>query len=106
MNPVRILIVDDHALVRLGLMTLIDDQPGLKVVGEAGTAAEAIHQVDTLQPDIVLLDIRMPGEGGIEATREIRSRFPKTRVIILTSFADDELVLRAIQAGADGYVLK
>lgn len=106
MNPVRILIVDDHALVRLGLMTLIDDQPGLKVVGEAGTAAEAIRQVDTLHPDIVLMDIRMPGEGGIEATREIRSRFPKTRVIILTSFADDELVLRAIQAGADGYVLK
>ncbi len=106
MNDIRVLIVDDHALVRLGLMTLIDDQPNLTVVGEAGTAAEAVRQVEALRPDIVLMDIRMPGEGGIEATRQITTRFPETRVIILTSFAEDELVLRAIQAGAVGYVLK
>lgn len=106
MSQIRVLIVDDHALVRLGLMTLIDDQPNLTVVGEAGTADEAVRQVEALRPDIVLMDIRMPGEGGIEATRQIIARFPETRVIILTSFAEDELVLRAIQAGAVGYVLK
>lgn len=104
--PIKVLIVDDHALVRLGLMTLIDDQPEMQVVGEAGTGAEAFQKVTALHPDVVLMDIRMPGSGGIEATREITSRFPSTRVIILTSFAEDELVLRAIQAGAAGYVLK
>ncbi len=106
MEKIRVLIVDDHALVRLGLMTLVDDQPGMTVVGEAGTAGEALNKVEQLRPDVVLMDIRMPGESGIEATRQITGRFPKTRVIILTSFADDELVLRAIQAGAAGYVLK
>ena len=106
MSAIRILVVDDHALVRLGLMTLLDDQPGMQVVGEAGTAAEAVRQVDALRPDVVLMDIRMPGEGGIEATRQICARYPQVRVIILTSFTDDELVLRAIQAGAAGYVLK
>jgi DNA-binding NarL/FixJ family response regulator len=106
MSHIRVLVVDDHALVRLGLMTLLGDHPSIEVVGEAGNAAEAVQQVEGLQPDIVLMDIRMPGEGGIEATREITSRFPKTRVIMLTSFTDDELVMRAIQAGASGYVLK
>lgn len=106
MSEVRVLIVDDHALVRLGLMTLIDDQPNMQVVGEAGTAAEALRKVEQLRPDVVLMDIRMPGEGGIEATRQITSQFPGSRVIILTSFAEDELVLQAIQAGAAGYVLK
>jgi DNA-binding NarL/FixJ family response regulator len=106
MRKIRVLIVDDHALVRLGLMTLIDDQPNMQVVGEAGSAEEAVHQVDRFRPDVVLMDIRMPGGGGIEATRQISSRFPDSRVIILTSFSEDELVLRAIQAGAYGYVLK
>ncbi len=102
----RVLLVDDHEIVRLGLMTLIDDQPGMEVVGEAGNAAEALHQVEALKPDVVLMDIRLPGEGGIEATRQIMARFPKTRVVMLTSYADDDLVLRAIMAGAVGYVLK
>jgi two-component system, NarL family, response regulator DevR len=105
-KKIRIVIVDDHALVRLGLTTLIDDQPNMQVVGEAGTGAEALRVVERVQPDVVLMDIRMPGESGIEATRNILSSFPRTRVVILTSFADDELVLRAIQAGAAGYVLK
>jgi len=106
MSKTRILLVDDHAIVRLGLMTLINDQPEMEVVGEAGSAAEAVRAVERLHPDVVLMDIRMPGEGGIEATRQITARFPKTKVVMLTSFADDELVVRAIRAGAVGYVLK
>jgi two-component system, NarL family, response regulator DevR len=105
-NKIHIIIVDDHALVRLGLTTLINDQPNMQVVGEAGSGTEALRMVERFQPEVVLMDIRMPGESGIEATRAILSRFPRTRVVILTSFADDELVLRAIQAGAAGYVLK
>ncbi len=102
----RVLLVDDHEVVRLGLITLINDQPDLEVVGEAGTAAEAVRAVERLQPDVVLMDIRIPGEGGIEATRQIVERFPETKVVMLTSYADEELVVRAIRAGAVGYVLK
>src|SRR5512143_2279896 len=105
-RKIGVLLVDDHALVRLGLMTLINDRPDMEVVGEASTTFEALRQVEKYQPDVVLMDIRMPGGGGIEATRQVTSSFPKTRVVILTSFADDELVMRAIQAGAVGYVLK
>jgi two-component system, NarL family, response regulator DevR len=103
---IRVGLVDDHEIVRLGLMTLINDQPEMEVVGEAGTAAEALRMVERTQPHVVLMDIRIPGEGGIEAAREISNRFADTKVVMLTSFADDELVLRAIQAGAVGYVLK
>jgi DNA-binding NarL/FixJ family response regulator len=106
MPKIRVLVVDDHALVRLGLMTLINDQPDMTVVSEAGSAVEALREVEHHQPQVVLMDIRMPGEGGLEATRQITKRFPDCKVVILTSFADDELVLRAIQAGAAGYVLK
>ena len=106
MSKTRVLLVDDHEIVRLGLMTLINDQPEMEVVGEAGSAAEAVHAVERLHPDVVLMDIRMPGEGGIEATQQITSRFSETKVVMLTSFADDELVVRAIRAGAAGYVLK
>ena len=106
MSKTRIVLVDDHEVVRLGLMTLINDQPNLKVVGEAGTAAEAVRVVERLRPDVVLMDIRMPGEGGLEGARQIMERFPETKVVMLTSFADDELVVRAIRAGAVGYVLK
>jgi len=102
----RVLLVDDHNIVRLGLMTLINDQPNLEVVGEAGTAAEAVRAAERLKPDVVLMDIRMPGEGGIEATRQITARWPNIKVVMLTSYADDELVVRAIRAGAAGYVLK
>jgi DNA-binding NarL/FixJ family response regulator len=106
MAKTRILLVDDHALVRLGLMTLLNDQPDMEVVGEANTAAEAVSATEKLQPDVILMDIRLPGEGGIEATRQITTRFPNSKVVMLTSFADDELILRAINAGAVGYVLK
>jgi two-component system, NarL family, response regulator DevR len=102
----RVLLVDDHEIVRLGLMTLINDQPDMQVVGEAGSGAEALRQVERLSPDVVLMDIRLPGEGGIEATRAVTARFPASKVVMLTSFADDELVMRAILAGAVGYVLK
>jgi len=106
MTKIRVLLVDDHEIVRLGLMTLLNDQDNMEVVGEAGTAGEAVKSVEELRPDVVLMDIRMPGEGGIVATREITAKFPQTKVVMLTSFADDELVMRAIQAGAVGYVLK
>lgn len=106
MTEIRILLVDDHAIVRLGLTTLLGDQPDLKVVGEASTAQEAVDSVERLKPDVTLMDIRLPGEGGIEAARQITRRFPKTRVVMLTSFADEDLIVRAIRAGAVGYVLK
>ena len=106
MEKTRILLVDDHAIVRLGLMTLLNDQPDMQVVAEASTAAEAVRAVEESKPDVVLMDIRLPGEGGIEATRQITARFPNSRVVMLTSFADDDLIMRAINAGAVGYVLK
>src|SRR5512143_3879506 len=106
MTKTRVLLVDDHNIVRLGLMTLINDQPNMEVVGEAGTAGEAVRAVERLRPDVVLMDIRMPGEGGIEAARAIATRFPQTKVVMLTSYADDELLVRSIRAGAVGYVLK
>lgn len=106
MAKIRILLVDDHALVRLGLLTLLNDQPDMEVVGEASTAAESVTATEKLKPDVILMDIRLPGEGGIEATRQVARRFPDSKVVMLTSFADDELILRAINAGAVGYVLK
>ncbi len=106
MPKIRILLVDDHDIVRLGLMTLINDRADMQVVGEAGNAAQAVELVEKLSPDVVLMDIRLPGESGIDATRKITAQFPGTKVVILTSFADDDLVVRAIGAGAVGYVLK
>jgi two-component system response regulator DevR len=106
MNKIPVALVDDHALVRLGLKTLIDDQADMEVIGEAGTASEATQMVERLHPAVVLMDIRLPGEGGLEATRQILARFPATKVVILTSFADEELVMSAIRAGAVGYLLK
>ncbi|MBL8045502.1 MAG: response regulator transcription factor [Anaerolineales bacterium] len=103
---IRVVLVDDHAIVRLGLMTLINDQPNMEVAGEAGTAHEAVQLIERLRPDVVLMDIRMPGEGGLEATRQITERFPGVKVVMLTSYADDVLLVRAIRAGAVGYVLK
>jgi len=106
MTKTRILLVDDHDIVRLGLMTLLNDQPNMEVVGEASTAAEAVTAAETLQPDVVLMDIRIPGAGGIEACEQITKQHQACKVVMLTSFADDELVVRAIRAGAVGYVLK
>ncbi len=106
MDSVRVVFVDDHEIVRLGVMSLLEDSPWIEVVAEAGSAEEAVQAVASYQPDVVVMDIRMPGKSGIDACREITTRWPKTRVIMLTSFADDDLIFRAIQAGASGYVLK
>src|SRR4030067_3236223 len=100
MGKTRVYLVDDHEIVRLGLMTLINDQPDLEVVGEAGNAADALLGILNTQPDVVLMDIRLPGEGGIEVTRNMLVRFPQMKGVMLTSFADDDLVLRAITPGA------
>ena len=105
-EKVTVLLVDDHEVVRLGLMTLLEDVPWIDVVSEAGSAAEAIAEVSAHEPDVVVMDIRMPGESGIDACREIRKRWPQTKVIMLTSHADDNLIFQALQAGASGYVLK
>jgi two-component system, NarL family, response regulator DevR len=102
----RILVVDDHEVVRQGLVSLLDRREGLQVVAQAGTVAEAIEQARRFEPDIVILDVRLPDGSGIEACREIRSELPKTRVIMLTSYPDEEAVLSAIVAGASGYLLK
>lgn len=102
----RILLVDDHEVVRLGLKTLLGRQPGMDVVGEAGTASEAISLARQLLPDVIVLDIRLSGSSGLDACRQIKADRPETRIIILTSFPDDTMVVEAIGAGADGYVLK
>jgi two-component system response regulator DevR len=102
----RILLVDDHEVVRLGLKSLLERHPQFDVVGEAATAREAIEMVGNTQPDVVVMDIRLPGTSGIEACEEITRRYPETRVIMLTSYAEDEMLFSAIRAGASGYVLK
>jgi two-component system response regulator DevR len=102
----RILLVDDHEVVRLGVRGLIDRQEGMEVVGEAGTVREAVNQAEQLVPDVVVLDIRLPGGDGLEACRQIKALRPETRIIILTSYPDDEKLFDAIACGADGYVLK
>ena len=105
-RAIRVLIVDDHALVRVGLCTVLAQREGLVVVGEAGTVAEALREANRLRPDIVLMDIRLPDGSGVDACRDIRAVCPKTRVIFLTSFADNDTVLGAVFGGADGYLLK
>jgi two-component system, NarL family, response regulator DevR len=102
----RIVLVDDHEVVRLGLRALLERYPEFEVVGEAGTAKEAIDQVARQHPDVVLMDIRLPGASGIDACEEIIKNYPETKVIILTSYAEDEMLFSAIRAGASGYVLK
>ena len=102
----RLLVVDDHEVVRQGLVALLDRRPGFQVVAQAGTVEEAIAQARLHQPDIVVMDVRLPDGSGVEACREIRAELPATRVIMLTSFPDDEAVLSAIVAGAAGYLLK
>jgi two-component system response regulator DevR len=102
----RILLVDDHEVVRVGVRALIERQGGMEIVGEAGTVREAISLAEQLAPDVVLLDVRLPGGDGLEACRQIKAHRPETRIIILTSFPDDEVLFDAIACGADGYVLK
>ena len=102
----RILIVDDHEVVRLGLRTLLSRNPEFVVVDEAGSVEEALEKTRQHRPDIVVMDIRLPGQNGVEGCRLIKNAFPNIHVIILTSYAEDELLFEAISAGATGYVLK
>ena len=105
-TTVRIMLVDDHEIVRTGLRSLLEKQPGFAVVGDAGTVAEAVALARQSEPDVVVMDIRLPDGTGVEACREIRSDRPGTRVIMLTSYADDEAVYGSIMAGASAYLLK
>ena len=105
-DSLRIVLVDDHEVVRQGLRALLDAEDGFEVVGEAGTVSDAVRRVGYETPDVVVLDVRLPDGSGIEACREIRARWPEVRVLMLTSFADDEALFSSIMAGASGYVLK
>jgi DNA-binding NarL/FixJ family response regulator len=102
----KVLLVDDHEIVREGLRAMLETQGDIQVVGEAGTATDAVKRVGFDDPDVVVLDVRLPDGSGVEACREIRQRFPNVRVLMLTSFADEEALMGAIIAGAAGYVLK
>lgn len=104
--PVRVLLVDDHQMVRQGLVFFLSTQPGIQVVGEAGSAEEGLRLVDEVQPDVVLMDIVLPNLSGIEALHTINEQYPAIDVIVLSSFVDTSKVIQAIQAGAAGYLMK
>ena len=106
MTRQRILIVDDHEVVRLGLRSLLDRHPDIEVVAEASNGREAIEKVEAYHPDVVVLDIRLPGMSGVETCQMITDQFEDVKVIMLTSYAEDEMLFAAIRAGAAGYVLK
>ena len=103
---IRILIADDHFVVRIGLIALVNMEPDMEVVGEASDGAQALAIFEKLQPDLTLMDLRMPGKDGIQATLEIRGKFPTARILMLTTYDGDDDIHRALQAGAQGYVLK
>ncbi len=105
-KQLRVMIVDDHAIVRRGLKAVLQERREIVVVGEAGNVAEAISEADRLEPDVIVMDLRLPDGSGVEACREIRSRHPEASVLILTSFADEDALFSAVLAGASGYVLK
>ena len=105
-KQLRVMLVDDHAIVRRGLKAVLQERREIVVVGEAGSVAEAISEADRLEPDVIVMDLRLPDGSGVEACREIRSRHPETSVLILTSFADEDAPFSAVLAGASGYVLK
>ena len=105
-RPLTLLVVDDHEVVRQGLASMLDRRPGFQVIAEAGTVADSIELARRFQPDLVVMDIRLPDGSGIEACRDIRAEFPATRVVMLTSFREDRRVLDALSAGAIGFMLK
>ncbi|GAA0646688.1 response regulator transcription factor [Streptomyces malaysiensis subsp. malaysiensis] len=105
-GKIRIFLVDDHEVVRRGVRDLLASEPDLEVVGEAGTAADALARIPAARPDVAVLDIRLPDRSGVEVCREIRARDESVRCMMLTSFADDEALFDAIIAGASGYVMK
>lgn len=105
-ETIRVLIVDDHAVVRIGLRSLLAHTAGFRVVGEAGTVAEALAMADQSGPDVVLMDVRLPDGSGVEACREIKKAHPDMRVVMLTSYSDEEAIVGSVMAGANGYLLK
>ena len=105
-KPIKILLVDDHEVVRMGLRTLLERRDNIAVVGEAGTVEEAVAEARRTEPDVIVMDIRLPDGSGVDACREIRDERPDTKVIMLTSYADDEAIYGSIMAGASGYLLK
>ena len=105
-KQIRLFLVDDHEVVRVGLRTVLHNNQGITVVGEAGSKAAAVRAAKRLKPDIVLMDVRLPDGSGVEACRDILASHPTTRIIFLTSYADDDSILAAVLAGAQGYVLK
>jgi DNA-binding NarL/FixJ family response regulator len=106
MAVIRVFLLDDHEIVREGLRALLESQGDFEVVGEAATAAEALTRIPPLQPDVAVLDVRLPDGDGVQVCREIRTDAPEIKCLMLTSFADDEALFEAIMAGAAGYVLK
>ena len=104
--PTTVFLLDDHEVVRRGLRDLIDSDEGLEVISEAGTAEEALSRIPATMPDVAVLDVRLPDGNGVEVCREVRSKHPEIRFLMLTSYSDDEALLDAVVAGADGYVLK
>ena len=105
-EQIRVFLLDDHEIVRRGVHELLESEPGIIVVGEAGTAAAALARIPALKPDVAILDVRLPDGDGVSVCREIRSRMPEVACLMLTSFGDDEALFDAIMAGAAGYVLK
>jgi len=103
---IRILVVDDHAVVRKGILALLATEPGIEVVGEASTGLEAVERAESVRPDVVLMDLKLPDLDGVEAMRRIRARRPETQILVLTSFSSDALLFPAVKAGAVGYLLK
>ncbi|GAT67069.1 luxR family transcriptional regulator [Planomonospora sphaerica] len=106
MGVIRVVLVDDHEVVRRGVAALLDSEDDIQVVGEAGTAESAVTRITALQPDVAVLDVRLPDGSGIDVCREVRSRMPGLACLMLTSFADDDALFDAVMAGASGYVLK
>ena len=105
-SPIRLLLVDDHEIVRMGLRELFDRSEGIEVVGEAGSVAGAVAEATRLKPGVILMDVRLPDGSGVEACRDILAACPETRVVFLTSYQDDEVILAAVFAGAHGFLQK
>jgi len=105
-EPIAVFLLDDHEIVRRGVRDLLEAEPDIKVIGEAGTASSALARIPALKPDVAVLDVRLPDGDGVSVCREIRSRMPEVACLMLTSFGDDEALFDAIMAGAAGYVLK
>ncbi|WP_269163300.1 MULTISPECIES: response regulator [unclassified Modestobacter] len=105
-GPIRVFLLDDHEIVRRGVADVLETDPGITVVGEAKNAAEALARVPALRPDVAVLDVRLPDGDGVSVCRELRSRMPDLKAVMLTSYSDDEALFEAIMAGASGYLLK